>query len=145
MLMLGALLACWGCGSKDLDEKFGHLELLPSEEGMLEVSLGQYRVPVPTDAAKLNGVEARSRIQLNFTLLAELEPENADSVASAYETAEGRIRDAVISSCRRATLNDLEEPNLLTLKIDMLDAIELLVGPDRIHKLVMPDVQQQEL
>ena len=144
LLILG-LLTLSGCGSEP-DDRFDHLNLIPTQEVLSEFSLGNYMIPIAgIDYEQLTNLKPRHRVQIEFALIAEIKPENEDLLLEDWQHYEGQIRDEIIRTCRHASFEDLDEHDLVTLKSRILKAIEPIIGPDRIQRLVLNDLQLFEL
>ena len=133
-----------GCGSES-STRFAHLELLPREEELLEIPFGEYAIPIPA-LKEIGGQHPRTnRVQLEFSLYAVISPADEAYLSESWERHEGKIRDRLIQVCRNASIEDLGEPEMITLKARMLDAAQPLVGPDRIRRLLIQDVMIHKL
>ena len=63
----------------------------------------------------------------------------------AWERHEGQIRDQVISVCRSATLDELQEPEFATLKARLTDVLAAKLGERPLRQLVFGAVVSQPL
>jgi hypothetical protein len=138
------LLSCTaiGCRSK-AGFQFDRLDVLPPEEDLKEFPLGQYKIPIPiVDQKKLT---RRNRLQLDFSLYALVSPKEKAQVEEAWDRREGQIRDHVISVCRSASLDELQEPELTTLKARLTDVLASQLGDKPLRQLVINEVVSQEL
>jgi hypothetical protein len=146
-LAAGAVTLCivGGCGSHRTFE-FDALDLAPPQEELSEFLLGQYSIPIPV--AEQRGSEKlqhRNRFQLDFELYALVRPEEESSIADDWARHEGKIRDNVIRVCRNASVDDLQEPELSTLKARLMDALAAQVGRSDVRQLLITEVVSQKL
>jgi Flagellar basal body-associated protein FliL len=142
-----AMAACCaaGCGSKS-KFKFDRMDVAPVVEELAEFSLGEYKIPIPV--AVDDGAEAqvrRNRLQFDFQLYALVTPKDQPQLADAWERHQGVIRDKVINICRSASVNDLQEPELATLKARLTDALASQLGEKRLRQLLITDVISRQL
>jgi flagellar basal body-associated protein FliL len=138
-------LATVGCKNRTAYE-FDALDLTPAQDELTEFSLGHYSIPIPvaaSDGAK-DG-ETRNRLQLTFDLYALVAPTSESEIRESWARHEGNVRDCVIRVCRSASMEELQEPELATLKSHLIDAIEDQLGPKSIHRLLISEVATKEL
>lgn len=138
--------AVTGCGSAKSKFQFDRMDLLPVEEELTEFSLGEYKIPIPL-AESGNQVRParRNRIQFDFGLYALVSPKEEEQIEDAWTRHEGTIRDQVINICRSASLQELQEPELATLKARLTDVLASQLGEKRLRQLLITDVVSQEL
>jgi hypothetical protein len=142
-----ALLGCvaTGCGSKQRFQ-FDRMDLLPAEEELSEFPLGEYKIPIPVpDDRNQAGSPRRNRFQFDFHLFALVSPKEESQIEDAWELHKGVIRDQVINICRSATIEELQEPELATLKARLTDVLADQLGEKRLRQLLITDVVSQEL
>lgn len=146
MLALGVgFIAANGCSSKS-KFKFDCMDVLPAEEELNEFPLGQYKVPVPLiDTPGQSRFGGCNRLQFDFELFALVSPKEQAQFKDAWSRHEGVIRDRVIDICRRATAEELMEPELSTLKARLTDALASQLGEKRLRQLLVNNVVSQEL
>ncbi len=139
------LIAASGCGSKS-KFKFDCMDVLPAEEELNEFPLGQYKIPVPlVDTPGHSRFGGCNRLQFDFELFALVSPKEQSQFKDAWTRHEGVIRDRVIDICRRATADELMEPELSTLKARLTDALATQLGERRLRQLLINNVVSQEL
>jgi hypothetical protein len=144
-LNVGALiLALTGCGGRPAYE-FDDLDLTPAQDELTEFSLGHYEVPVPIERGFGPGTVSRNRIELSFDLHALVNRDYESQLADLWKRHEGKIRDAIIRVCRNASLDDLQEPELATLKSHLSDAVQAQIGPRGIRRLMMTEIRTREI
>jgi len=138
-------LAAAGCKPKSAFE-FDRLDLLPPEEELKEFPLGQYKIPIPiVEDRGQNKLTRRNRFQFDFTLYALVSPKEKSQIAEAWERHEGQIRDQVMNVCRSASVDELQEPELATLKARLTDVLATKLGEKPLRQLVINEVVSQEL
>jgi hypothetical protein len=137
--------AAGGCRSKSTFQ-FDGLDLLPPEEKLNEFPLGEYKIPIPVveDRAQ-NKLTRRNRFQFDFKLFALVSPKDKSQIEDAWERHEGQIRDQVMNVCRSATLDELQEPELATLKARLTDVLATKLGEKPLRQLVINEVLSQQL
>ena len=134
-----------GCGSRPAFE-FDALDLAPPQEELTEFSLGEYCIPIPVAEDRGEKQLAyRHRFQFDFELHALVSPAEQAQVADAWSRHEGKIRDQVIRVCRNATVDELQEPELATLKARLMDALASQMGEKQVRQLLFTEVMSQEL
>ncbi len=145
-LAASAVMLCnaGGCGSHSTFE-FDALDLAPPQEELSEFLLGKYSIPIPVAERRSNKLEHRNRFQLDFELYALIRPENKSSIADDWARHEGKIRDHVIRVCRNASVDDLQEPELSTLKARLMDVLAAQVGKNDVRQLLITEVVSQKL
>lgn len=140
-----SLLTASGCSSKSKFE-FDVMDILPAEEELNEFPLGEYKVPVPlVDSPGQSRFGGCNRLQFDFELFALVSPKEQSQFNDAWSRHEGVIRDRVIAICRRATAEELMEPELSTLKARLSDALASQLGERRLRQLLINNVVSQEL
>jgi hypothetical protein len=140
---LGCAVA--GCSSKSTF-KFDQMDLLPAEEELTEFSLGEYKIPIPIpDDANAEKLCRRNRVQFDFDLFALISPKEESQFKDAWDRHEGVIRDQVINICRSASVDELQEPELATLKARLTDVLATQLGETRFRQLLITDVASQQL
>jgi hypothetical protein len=122
------------------------MDLLPAEEELAEFSLGEYKIPIPvSEVHDGNKATRRNRLQFDFELYALVSPREQSQFEDAWGRHEGVIRDRVINICRSATIDELLEPELATLKARLTDVLASQLGEKRLRQLLITDVVSQEL
>ncbi|MCI0333116.1 MAG: flagellar basal body-associated FliL family protein [Planctomycetes bacterium] len=146
-MAIGGVTVCLagGCGSNSTYE-FDALDLAPPQEELREFLLGQYSIPIPVaEDQGSNVLSHRNRFQLDFELHALVRPEQVSQVADDWARHEGKIRDHVIRVCRNASVGELQEPELSTLKARLMDALAAHMGTEELRQLLITEVVSQEL
>jgi hypothetical protein len=147
VLLAAALVGCAisGCKSKS-GFQFDRLDMLPPEEELKEFPLGEYKIPIPIveDRAQ-NKPTRRNRFQFQFALFAVVSPKDKSQIEDAWERHEGQIRDQVMNVCRSATVDELQEPELATLKARLTDVLASQLGEKPLRQLVINQIVSQEL
>jgi flagellar basal body-associated protein FliL len=134
-----------GC-SPDAAYQFDALDLAPPQEELSEFALGQYSIPIPiVEEQTVNGVVHRNKFQIAFELHALVRPERKSTIADDWARHEGQIRDHVIRVCRNATVEELQEPELSTLKARLIDVLAAKIGNGDVRQLLITEVVSQRL
>jgi hypothetical protein len=134
-----------GCGSKPAFN-FEQLGLLPVEEELTEFSLGEYKIPIPvTEDPGEESPRRRNRFQFDFKLFALVSPKEDSQFADAWGRHEGVLRNQIMNICRSASIEDLQEPELATLKARMIDVLAARLGEKRLRQLLITDIVSQQL
>lgn len=145
VIVMAAVLST-GCGSESPNVSFEHLHISPAKEELSEFSLGNYSVPIPVVVDRTSDVAQReNRLELDFELYALVTPQHAAELEENWKRHEGKVRDQVISACRDASLEELAEPELATLKARLTDAVQAQLGDHEVRRLLITDVVSQEL
>ncbi|HEX3600267.1 MAG TPA: flagellar basal body-associated FliL family protein [Lacipirellulaceae bacterium] len=122
------------------------MDLLPVEEELTEFSLGEYKIPIPIPEDRgQNRIGRSNRLQFEFLLYALVSPKEQSQFQDAWSRHEGEIRDQVINICRNATVDELREPELSTLKARLTDVLGSQLGEKRLRQLLITDVASQQL
>jgi hypothetical protein len=148
VLVASAVTLCvaGGCGSHYSTFEFDALDLAPPQEELSEFLLGQYSIPIPVPEQRgSKQPEHRNRFQLDFELYALVRLEKKSTIADDWARHEGTIRDNVIRVCRNASVDDLQEPELSTLKARLMDALAAQVGRNDVRQLLITEVVSQKL
>jgi hypothetical protein len=144
-IVTAIVVAMGGCKSRTAYE-FDALDFTPAQDELSEFSMGHFTIPIPISKSEGTGEgESRNRLDLTFDLYALVEPSCESQVHESWERHEGNIRDCVIRVCRNASLEDLQEPELATLKSHLTDAVQDQFGPKSIHRLLISEVSTKEL
>ena len=144
-LIAGVCVATFtGCGSPPTYE-FDELDSTPAQDELIEFSLGKYDIPIPLAPTYGGEGAKRNRVEFSFELHALVTNDYESQLAGLWERHEGAIRDRVILVCRNAKLEELEEPELATLKSHLTDAIQAELGPKSIRRLLLSEVETRKL
>jgi flagellar basal body-associated protein FliL len=115
-------------------------------EELKEFPLGQYQIPISlVDDRNQSNVTRHNSFQFDFTLYALVSPKEKSQIEDAWGRHEGQIRDQVISVCRSATLDELQEPEFATLKARLTDVLAAKLGEKPLRQLVFGAVVSQPL
>lgn len=147
LAILAALcgLCATGCGDP-LPFDYQALGLAPTQESLVELSLGKFSVPIPVMIDASAPTARRSnRIQLDFELHVLVPPHQESRVSDTWEGHQGAIRDEVMLTCRSASIDDLQEPELGTLKSHLVDVLQDHLGKKEIRQVVITDFVSQEM
>jgi hypothetical protein len=136
---------CVGCSSPSPYE-FDAMDLTPTQDELVEFSLGKYSIPIPIVRSYEEKEKPRhNRIEFAFDLYALIPGEYETELADSWARHEGKIRDRVIRVCRAASIEELQEPELTTLKSHLTDAVQSQLGRAGIRRLLIAEVRQREL
>ena len=142
-VVLGATLA--GCSSPSPYE-FDSMDLSPTQDELVEFSLGKYSIPIPiVRPFEEKDNPRRHRVEFGFELYALIPMEYEKELTESWSRHEGKIRDRVIRVCRAASLEELQEPELATLKSHLTDAVQSQLGRSGIRRLLIAEVRQRQL
>jgi flagellar basal body-associated protein FliL len=134
-----------GCGAKD-EFAFDELDLTPAQDELIEFSLGKYSIPIPLlQATMMDEGLKRNRVEFSFALYALVSAECKSRLASQWKRHEGKLRDRIILICRNATADELQEPELATLKSHLTDAVQAELGSQCIRRLLVSEVVTRKL
>ena len=143
----GALVvcACTGCGPKE-DFAFDELDLTPAQDELIEFSLGKYVIPVPLlQSTTMDEGLKRNRVEFSFSLFALVTADCNNRLSGQWKRHEGKIRDRIILVCRNSTAEELQEPELATLKSHLTDAVQAELGANCIRRLLISEVVTRKL
>jgi flagellar basal body-associated protein FliL len=142
-VLLTASLA--GCGSPPTYE-FDELDSTPAQDDLIEFSLGKYVIPIPLvkSYAASEGTK-RNRLEFSFQLHALITNDYKSELTGMWDRHKGTIRDRVILVCRNATLEELQEPELATLRSHLTDAVQAELGAKSIRRLLISEVDTRQL
>jgi hypothetical protein len=139
------LLALAGCGSTPMDY-LDEMEFLPVREKLVETQLDTFAIPVPAaDRDSRERVAQRNRLQVVFKIYALVRPRDEDAILMEWKRQRGKFRDDVMKTCREATLDELTEPALATLKGRLAELASRRLGRDRIRRLVLDEITVRPL
>lgn len=146
LVALGILgCAAGGCHSKASFQLDG-IDVLPPVEELKEFSLGEYKIPISiVDDRNQAKLTRHNRFQFDFTLYALVSPKEKSQIEDAWGRYEGQIRDQVISVCRSATLDELQEPAFATIKARLTEVLAAKLGEKPLRQLVFNGVVSQPL
>jgi hypothetical protein len=143
---VGALcFALTGCGSQPTFE-FDELDMVPGQEELTEFALGEYKIPIPVVEYHADDRKShRNRFQFDFKLFALVPASERWQIEDAWNRHQGKIRDRVIRVCRNASLDDLQEPQLASLKAQLIDSIGPQLGEKALRQLMITEIVSQEI
>jgi hypothetical protein len=119
--------------------------LAPPQEELSEFLLGKYSIPIPLVVQRPNQPPHHNCFQLDFELYALVRPESKSSISDDWARHEGMIRDDVIRVCRNASVDELHEPELSTLKARLMDVLAAQIGAKDVRQLLITEVVSQKL
>lgn len=111
-----------------------------------DIDLGEFAAPMPGIGQNVLGVHSlHNLMQIRFTM--RIEPVKG-AITQAIDRAErmrGALRHRVIGVCRITRAEDLAEPDLMTFKSKLLDALEPIFGRDQIARITVSDLRTAPL
>jgi hypothetical protein len=78
-------------------------------------------------------------VQIKFRLYAIVSPDDKNAVIAACERHRGMLDDAIVTICREASKEELDDSRWATLKSRLLDQIRPILGDKRIRHLSFAD------
>jgi hypothetical protein len=145
--MIGALVLMPGCGEVE-EAKFevflDELDVDASLDSAEEIQLGVYNIasalPAPDKPVTDDDEEVEPLwVQIRFELFAVVAPEDRKTVEAACERHRGMLDDTVVTICREASKEELDDSRWATLKSRLIDAIRPILGDDRVRQLSFSD------
>ncbi len=134
-----------GCHSSPTYE-FDELDSTLAQDELVEFSLGKYVIPIPLVRSYAdNEGPKRNRVEFSFELHALIAADYESEITDLWDRHEGTIRDRVILVCRNATVDELQEPELATLKSHLTDVVQAELGSKRIRRLLISEVETRRL
>jgi flagellar basal body-associated protein FliL len=146
-ILAAALLAASiaGCNSAPTYE-FDELDSTPAQDELIEFSLGKYVIPIPlVRSYAASAGPKRNRVEFSFELHALITGDYQSELTGMWDRHQGTIRDRVILVCRNATADELQEPELATLRSHLTDAVQAELGSKRIRRLLISEVDMRQL
>ncbi|MDZ4657848.1 MAG: hypothetical protein SH868_09765 [Bythopirellula sp.] len=144
-----AILLLVGCGKAEVNEFDSYLDQLDvdaSLDSAEEIVLGTYNIasalPKPESPASDEEEDEENEplwVQVRFELYAIVAPEDKKAVAAACERHRGMLDDTVVTICREASKDELDDSRWATLKSRLIDAIRPILGDDRVRQLSFSD------
>lgn len=145
-LVMFVLASLVGCGKSNEPIAFDSISRLPTNEDLVEIKIGSFIVPIPL---VLNDTdehfEVDNRVQINFDLVAVVDPMKQSKVEKLIELHAGKIRNEVMRVCRNTSHVDIVEADWTTFKAHLLDAIQPYLGGAALRRLVMPRIVKELL
>jgi hypothetical protein len=149
IIMAFAVVLLLGCGEvakAPFEAYLAELDAEASLESADELLLGTYDIasalPLPEHVlAKYDEDDEIEPlwVQIKFQLYAIVSPKEKKAVAAACERHRGMLDDAVVTICREASKEDLDDSRWATLKSRLLDQIRPILGDERIRHLSFID------
>lgn len=147
MLVLMSLSGCGEVKEVKFDTYLDELDVEASLESAEEINLGVYNIasalPAPEKPTKYDDEDNEEVeplwVQVHFELFAIVAPEDKKSVVAACERHRGMLDDTVVTICREASKEELDDSRWATLKSRLIDGIRPILGDDRIRQLSFSD------
>ncbi len=138
------LLALAGCGSSSAIKLEDYLEEIEFEvplNSASEVPLGKYSIPIAARSNQESLDEQQATwVQLKFDLYAVVAPENESALLTAWERHQGLYYDGALKICRSASLDDVLDPRLASIKSHLTDLSRMIFGKKRIRQLLCTNI-----
>lgn len=139
-----------GCGETEKAPFEAYLEELDAEASLEEADellLGKYDIasalPLPENIVMAEYDEDEEVeplwVQIKFRLYAIVPPKEKKAVIAACERHRGMLDDAVVTICREASKEELDDSRWATLKSRLLDQLRPILGDERIRQLSFAD------
>jgi hypothetical protein len=156
LLALG-VLGLPGCRVVDrsprLADYLDELEFDVPLESASYVTLGKYDIPIAatrrTEAEAARGAEPLPAeavmMRLQFELTAETAPPYEKKVAEAAERHRGALNDAVLTTVRTSTVEELSDPRLAAVKARLSEITRPMLGEDMVRQLVLNRVDAEQM
>lgn len=138
--MACALLMVVGCSDSQVSLGIAEIERGRIREQLVEVSLGEFSVPIPVGEPVSQGVvRQKNLLLLRFSLWALVAPDDTARVERLMKRNAGAIRDRVIVTCRSAPLDDVQDPNMAALRSRLLDQLLPLFEGNLLRRVFVTD------
>jgi hypothetical protein len=144
-----AVVLLLGCGGAEQAPFEAYLEELDAEaslEAADELLLGKYDIasalPLPEHVMAEYEEDEEVEplwVQVQFKLYAIVPPKEKKAVVAACERHRGMLDDAIVTICREASKEELDDSRWATLKSRLLDQIRPILGDERIRQLSFAD------
>ncbi len=136
-----------GCGSKtkvQLEEYLDEIEYVTPLNSTMEVPFGQYSIPIVARPALEEQSGPRIEwVRLQFDLYAVVAVEDEEKISKVWESRRGQFRDETINICRGATIDDVVDLRLATIKSRLTDLARSIFGSKRIRQLLCTNIITQ--
>ncbi len=149
IIMALAIMLLVGCGKAEehiFDSYLDELDVDASLDSAEEIVLGTYNIasalPKPKTPSSSEEDEEENEplwVQVRFELYAIVAPEDKKAVVAACKRHRGMLDDTVVTICREASKDELDDSRWATLKSRLIDAIRPILGDDRIRQLSFSD------
>jgi hypothetical protein len=149
ILVAFAAVLLLGCGKVEKAPFEAYLEELDAEaslESAHELLIGTYDIasalPLPEHVLARYDEDDEIEplwVQIKFHLYAIVPPKERKAVIAACERHRGMLDDAVVTICREASKEDLDDSRWATLKSRLLDQLRPILGDERIRQLSFVD------
>jgi flagellar basal body-associated protein FliL len=144
-----AIVLLVGCNKGEpapFEAYLDELDVEASLESAEELPLGTYDIasalpPPPSIVAQYEDDEEIEPlwVQIKFQLYAIVSPKDKKAVIAACKRHRGMLDDAIVTICREASKEELDDSRWATLKSRLLDQIRPILGDERIRQLSFAD------
>jgi hypothetical protein len=156
MILTLGLLALPGCRVVDrsprLADYLDELEFDVPLESASYVSLGKYDIPIAAtrrseaEQSKLGEPPGEAvMMRLQFELTAETAPPYEEKVEEAAERHRGSLNDAVLTTVRTSTVEELSDPRLAAVKARLSEITRPMLGEDVVRQLVLNRIDAEPM
>lgn len=149
LALLVGLLGLTGCGGEEVAKLEDYLEELEFDtplESVKEINVGRFRIPLAAEHHDASGRESKPMwVQFKFHMYVIVAEENEKSVMSSLERHRGMINDVVLSVCREASIDQLEDNRLATIKSNLLDTVRPLLGDEKVRQITLNRVSWEPI
>ncbi len=148
MLLIILVAGCTKVEKQKFDSYLDELDVDASLDSAEEIALGTYRIAsaLPKPATHSLGGEEEEEdeteplwVQIHVELYAVIAPQDKKTVLAACERHRGMIDDTIVTICREASKEELDDSRWATLKSRIIDSIRPILGDDRIRQLSFAD------
>jgi hypothetical protein len=150
-----AIVLLLGCGEAEkapFEAYLAELDAEASLESANELLLGTYDIasalPLPEHVMARYEEDDELEplwVQIKFRLYAIVPPKEKKAVIAACERHRGMLDDAVVTICREASKEELDDSRWATLKARLLDQLRPILGDERIRQLSFVDFGWQPI
>jgi len=138
MSVFAGCIVSLGCIGDELPkyEVFGEED----QDEYAEAQLGEFGVSIPVPERHSLATPGQT-LRLHFELHALCRADDKEDIEALVERRAGQFRDEVIRSCRRASLEQLNDPNLSALRFNLVNVARAYLGGDMVKDIVVTNFQ----
>jgi len=146
-LVVILIAGCTKVEKQKFDSYLDELDVDASLDSAEEVALGTYNIASALPRPETHSIADEEEedeteplwVQVHFELYAIVAPEDKKAVLAACERHRGMLDDTVVTICREASKDELDDSRWATLKSRIIDAIRPILGDGRIRQLSFVD------
>jgi hypothetical protein len=152
--LLAGVIAAAGCGvdrAPRLADYLDELEFDVPLESAAYVSLGKYDIPIAAARKSVDefvpegGARDPVFMRLQFELSAETSPAFEKAVEESAKRHLGAMNDAVLTTVRTSTVEELADPRLAAVKARLGEIIRPMLGEDIVRQLVFNKLDEHAM